>query len=378
MDKVIGVLGCGGTVGYAACHMLLERGYKVIGAQRKEKVIFSEFHNFCQQSVDIYDTPQLKKFCEQCDIILNCAGPSGVIKDLVAVQAIESKASYVDVFGDIILKNELEKKGLGTAGKIVVSAGCYPGLSGILPIWLARKYFYDVTSILAYGGGKEECSGSAAIDVILSAIEGFGRAEQIYKNGTIIKELQGNPEKIYLPIIEREVYFQKFLHNEIIKVAKQLNAMNASWYNISDEMEVNETITKWCSKLYIDRSDNNLKKAVKDFENITSKKIDKNDTWYVMVVEVEGETQEGRKRKQCMIWAPNSYQITANIAVEATEYLIEKPLVANGVYWAFELLAGEKIIDGLVENKIIKKFFINDVDLNVNNEVKFQTESGCI
>ncbi|MYS56904.1 epimerase, partial [Streptomyces sp. SID6013] len=54
----------------------------------------------------------------------------------------------------------------------VLSAGALPGLSGLLPRWLARQGLDSAATLTAYCGGLETCSPTVAHDLMLSLSSG--------------------------------------------------------------------------------------------------------------------------------------------------------------------------------------------------------------
>ena len=84
--KKIGVLGASGTVGFLVCELLQER-YEIIGGCRRKNKKFETLKHFVWQEVDLYDEESLESFCQKCEVVVNCAGPAGSIKDRVALSA---------------------------------------------------------------------------------------------------------------------------------------------------------------------------------------------------------------------------------------------------------------------------------------------------
>lgn len=93
--KKIGILGASGTIGYLVCKLLQER-YEIIGGCRKNNENFKNLKNFTWQKADLYDNESIKEFCRKSDVVVNCAGPAGSIKDRVALVAQKEKKPYID------------------------------------------------------------------------------------------------------------------------------------------------------------------------------------------------------------------------------------------------------------------------------------------
>lgn len=376
MNK-IGILGCGGKIGEKAATILLEKGYTVLGGQRSEPEGLLQWDNFRWEKVDIFNTYQLSHFCNQCTIILNCVGPSGKIKDTVAIAAINAKASYIDAFGDKFVEEGLIEKGLDCSGKVIVSAGSYPGFSGILTMILGRKYFDKVESVLIYSGERGKGSRGAIEDVLISSIKGFGKARASIIDGKLSIDTRQQPLKKYFPNINSNVYLQKYLHNEIMRIALNLQIKNVAWYNIIENEMILEAISKWCKILVINNTDAMLNTAVNELIKVEEKQNSNNTSWFTLIVELEGTKNGNFLRKKCIVTADNSYGISATIAAMATEYALLNSLPQK-IFWAYEILSDESIIDVMLKKRIIKKIEIGNIPLNPHNSIFDKMEYGTI
>jgi hypothetical protein len=114
---VIGVLGAFGDVGAHAVRVLKSFGLGplLLGGRRS--------------GVDCHDAASLDGFTRVCRVVVNCAGPSAEIGDLVLRAAERAGADYVDVADGP----------WATERVAVVGAGLQPGLMGLLPRWVARR-----------------------------------------------------------------------------------------------------------------------------------------------------------------------------------------------------------------------------------------------
>ena len=121
-------------------------------------------------SVDVLDNSALDAFCEQCSIIINCAGPVMLLQDRVAQAAFRNKCHYVDPAGlglikERILPNSHHIEELGLS--FVISAGWMPGISELVPAYAvaqARVKMDSIDSVTVCFADSGEWSDNALRD----------------------------------------------------------------------------------------------------------------------------------------------------------------------------------------------------------------------
>lgn len=88
--------------------------------------------------------------------------------------ALAAGAHCVDVAGDDPAAEDLLNDGdpAREGRSVILSAGALPGLSAILPRWLARQDLDEVSALTAHCGGLESCSPTVAVDLMLSLTAG--------------------------------------------------------------------------------------------------------------------------------------------------------------------------------------------------------------
>jgi len=183
-DPMIGIVGASGAVGGAALANLSSEGRYVLRAgYRSQPLHHTIAADVKQQQVNIDDEVSLARFCKNCSIVLNAAGPSCRIGDRVARAADEAGAHYVDTFGGALLVQQLATLPLSPGCCVIHSAGIYPGLSALLPRWMAEQGFDCVRALRGWSGGRERCTPAAAADVLLSTVQGFGQAGTAWVEG---------------------------------------------------------------------------------------------------------------------------------------------------------------------------------------------------
>jgi len=100
--------------------------------------------------LDVMDAETLARFCRDCSVVINCAGPVTQLGHRVAQAALRERCHYVDPAGMSVVKESLQPRGreieaLGLS--FVVSAGWTPGISEVLPVYAHARAITTMDSI---------------------------------------------------------------------------------------------------------------------------------------------------------------------------------------------------------------------------------------
>lgn len=349
---VIGLLGCGGAVGSAAAGFLTaEGGIHLRGGRRR--VQERRDGRFEIMAVDAGDCHALARFCDGCRVIVNCAGPSFLIGDRVARAAAAVGADYVDAFGGGRLERLLASWTEPDGPAFVVSAGVFPGLSGLLPRWLARQDFEQVERLRVFAGGRERCTAAGGADVLLSALDGFGTPGAVWAEGRVLAGSAPALENAEIPGFPGRVHAQPFLSREMERIAGALGLAGAEWYNVTPSPLIPEAIARACGRL---ESGENLAEAVAELVRIADLEMAGRASYYVMAAEMAGRRQGRAASRRVVLRAADSYRLSGTIAALAALHLLEGKTLA-GVHRAAELLDPERVVERITSLK--------DVDLRL-------------
>lgn len=255
----VGVIGGYGVVGLETVKCLLRISqFRILVGGRslnKSQALASRLgRRVCGESVDVFSIESLNRFCEECDLVINCAGPSRLISDRVALASLRQKIHYVDVAGDEPLyekllhkKEEIKNKKLN----FILSAGILPGLYGVFPDYIANTEFDSIDDLKYYWAGEGSLSFSAAYDYVCSIEEGFGVVSSYYDMGEIRKIKVGFSESIILPSPVGEVSIYSILTPELIRVARKYEIKSAYAYNAyRDKSDLNVMMSIGVLKQY--------------------------------------------------------------------------------------------------------------------------------
>lgn len=188
-DITIGIVGGYGAIGNIISEELLKNSaYRLrIGGRNQEKInkrVIAIGERASGKKVDIYDGNELEVFCEGCALIINCTGPSWMIKDRVIKYALKAGCDYVDpgIWHDKsnLYKRSFEKRGLTG----LLYAGWVPGLTGLLPRYLyniGKESLDSIQSLNVYCGDRSSWSASASHDILYHFIRGIQPG--LFENG---------------------------------------------------------------------------------------------------------------------------------------------------------------------------------------------------
>lgn|GEM_PF-297167 len=384
-QPVIGILGASGSVGSAALaclqgdsNLVLRAAYYSRAPQQPDK------RRTTWSRVNIYDESALARFCSECTVVLNTAGPSIVIADHIARAADQAGAHYVDAFGGCLLAKRLQERPLSTGRCVIHSAGIYPGLSELLPRWLADTHFDSVHLLHGWSGGREACSAAAAADVLLSTQQGFGRAGAIWENGRRMTNAMAAHDFTDLPGFPGRVRVQPFLSAELEDMACYLNLHDAQWGNVMTSARTLEVIAHWSGRLSLHPGTTStgachdlLEQAVDELVDTARRDLLGHTAYYRLVIEMEGSVANKPRRLRAVLKAKNSYQVGGAVAADAVSTLIHNP-PQPGVYRAASVLNWDEVLRSLQHNRSIEDFTIVAVPPPSCNRTAGKVEEGSL
>ncbi|MFD9735285.1 hypothetical protein [Umezawaea sp. NPDC059074] len=196
---MIGVVGATGEVGSHAVRVLrdLDVGPLRLGGSR---------------DVDHRDDGSLDRFAAGCRVLVNCSGPAHAVGDRVARAALRAGAGYVDA-------SEVDGPG-------VTGAGLRPGLTGLLPRWLARREFDAVHGLVAHLAVLDRFTATAAADYLHASDSEPLAAWREGKVSGVLTRRTG----VALPFLADEVTLLPHLGREEERLAAALKLARGDWY----------------------------------------------------------------------------------------------------------------------------------------------------
>lgn len=240
--EMIGIVGGYGSIG---CHLARELVATtphavLIGGRSadKAKALADELGSRAHWAqIDINDRQSLDAFCCRCGLVINCAGPSRVILDKVALAALRSCAHYIDAGGEKALSELLSRRiqGIREDGlSFILDAGVYPGLSAVFPSYIADTQLdtVDETELFFYFGGSQLSLNSAWECV--RHFNGCERGVPHYEDGQMISG-KSQPRHVELPMPCGSVYAHPTFMEELRQLAVRYNMHSLHAYLVPSE-----------------------------------------------------------------------------------------------------------------------------------------------
>lgn len=228
---LIAIVGATGDVGQATVRALLALGLDrlrlggrdaVQGARCLAQWPAVPLH---WQTVDVNNASSLSRFAAGCDLLINCAGPAWRVAHRCARAALEAGAHYVDAAETL---NPPSGWNLRCA---LSGAGLQPGLTGLLPRWLAGQGFVRVSGLISYFGLRDQFTQVAADDFLHGATDGSSEPLAAWHNGRSSRALTRQRD-ITLPGFPGTVQVLPYLNDEGERLARQLHLETGHWFNV--------------------------------------------------------------------------------------------------------------------------------------------------
>ncbi|GAB7045060.1 NAD(P)H-binding protein [Catenuloplanes indicus] len=324
---MIGVLGASGAVGRFAVAALRDGGCGPLrlGARRPERLSADDGEVV---AVDVTDAGSLAAFCAGLDVVLNCAGPTYALQETMALAALAAGAHYVDVGGDDPVHEKLAGVVTGDA-TVVLSAGTLPGLSALVPRWLAGPG-PGGGRLVCHAGGLERCTETVAADFMLSLSVGgahgepFGAPLAAWRHGRRVPRALRVAEDAAVPYFPDRATLQPILTAENERLAAALGLAELENWNVHPGPRVRALFTRLPGLAPADAAARLITAAEVDLAG--------REPYYRMVFALDGRT--------AVVSTASSYRLTAFVGVLAVR-AIRSGSVRPGLHFAGEVLDPE-------------------------------------
>lgn len=332
--KRVGILGGTGEIGKRTVNILkneysLMASYYTRYRESEENCVFVK--------IDISNSEEIRQFCEQCDIIVNCAGASYLNGEKVARIAADLRIPYVDPSGEAFLEEKISD--IENNNIFVLSGGYFPGMSGLLMRHICEA-FDKPEKICGLSVSEETPSQSAIEDFILTNLSGFGVALSCYDNGKIKKD-----ESEIFEIIRNKGYkFQNYLTVETERIAREYCLQKANWYNSSFGDKIIRKLQEAVIKLK--SGGDGYKEIVREVIKIFGENVKSNEQFTYIKIEGQGITGNRRIAKKAEMTSGCSSEISAIIAAYAVKSVLASNL-NNGIYYAMDIINSDTLIEDL-------------------------------
>ena len=181
--------------------------------------------------VDVARPGALDAFCAGCDVVVNCVGYLAD-RSAVADAALRTGASYVDAGGDEALRDLLAGRPEARQRPVVLGAGMLPGLSGLVPRWLAGQGLAPPLALTGYVSVLDRMTDSSAAEFLASVVDGDGAGHASWRSG---RRVRGAVEPLHgarLAFFEGEVTAFPYLSAEAERLARSVPLAQLRWYHV--------------------------------------------------------------------------------------------------------------------------------------------------
>lgn len=354
---MIGVLGASGEVGRAAVRALRGAGAGPlrVGARRLDELRSSVApetrpdESVELMRVDARRPEELDRFCRGCRVVLNCSAPTYELAGLVAVAALSAGTDYVDVGGDDPVHEQLTAQGGVTESRtVILSAGVVPGLSSLLPRWMAGD-LDTISRLSAYVGGMERCSPGVAADMLLSLETGgpqggaYGEALAGWRHGRRVSRALRAREGAEAPFFNGPVALQPFLSAETERLGGTLGVEQIDWFNVHPGEQVRLVLNRlptWSRSERDDCPDTAEAALIRAGElDLTGR-----DPYHLMVFVIEGWRSGTPAARTAVVRSPSSYVLTGFVGALAAQHVLSGTL-RSGLHYACDVLDGARVME---------------------------------
>jgi hypothetical protein len=345
---LIGVLGASGAVGRAAVRELRALGHTGLrlGGRTESalRAVAGEAPDGHDETVraDADAPDSLRAFTEGCDIVLNCVGPTYRLRATVAFAALAAGAHCVDVAGDDPAAEDLLKAGDPARDSltVVLSAGALPGLSSLLPRWLAGPGLDTAAALTAYCGGLEHCSTTVAHDLMLSLSSGgadgaaYGEALAAVRNGRRAPRALRTDEDTEHEAFPGRVAVQPYLSGESERLATDLGLDRLDWYNVHPGPAVRALLSLLPARLAAGDDPDRLAERLMVAADLD---LAGRKPYYVMDFVLSGTASGAPATAGLTLRTASSYRLTAAVGALAVDAVLRDEVPA-GVHFACDVL----------------------------------------
>lgn len=300
--------------------------------------------------VDVFQSDTLDTICQDCGIIINCAGPSTVILVRVANACLRHNCHYIDVGGYDVLYDLLKDKNEDIRKReltFLISAGWIPGLSGIFPKYIASiasSLFETVDSLKIYYGGREKWSYTSCRDMVWTIFQDFAG---IFKHGKWIKKnILTSPRIAKLPYpLGIQVVFPLF-NNQSRSFAEEMKYQLFAEYVGSGEHSLLTGLVAIYIKMF-------MKKKKEKAAQILMKAIEEN--WRhrgsagLVYVVVKGKQNNKERQIRASIFTQENYRLTGIVPAITAKMLMENKISTKGIYYLCEVVDSDYFMKQIAE-----------------------------
>ncbi len=358
---MIGIIGGYGDIGLNAAKLLstsLKEEIRIGGrnADTLPKDIKEEFKNTQWVQVDINNSESIKAFITGCRIIVNCTGQSGSASFSLAEYAKNIKSSYIDVGANEKLKT---LKNISDEVSIIYEAGSIPGLSRIVPGYLAKE-FDTVEEMEFYYAALGKFTPTSAKEYLEGLFDTRNKPMMEWKNGKAQPYAINIPVLKTLPFSKEELRLFPYFDKESELIAKGLNLKQGQWYMSTAGNQTIKVLEKARFNYLHNTSD-----VIQNLCAAAQIDCQSREPYAGFVTQMKGLFNGESTTKTLILKCDSPSQLTA-LAVASTVLAVSKGLFRSGVQALGESTEVKEYIKLMTE---LNKALILDIQTSGINEL---------
>ncbi|MFB7372411.1 saccharopine dehydrogenase NADP-binding domain-containing protein [Streptomyces sp. NPDC056222] len=359
----IGLLGGAGAVGREVAARLRARGVGevLIGGRdmaAAEAVVAGVLHGEGHAvAADADDPASLRDFCAASDVVVNCAGPSRLLMDRVAVAAVRSGARYVDVGGDDPVYERMTRSSAVDTGSVLLSAGMIPGLTGLLPRYLAGLGFTDVDRLTVYHAVRDRIGRAGAYDFVAGIAEGADESFAAWRSGEPRSGVARRAADRALPGFTDAMTVHPYLSPEARRTALRLGLRDGDWYSVLFDGQTSAVLGGLPGL-----TEDGLAAAAERLCRAAEFDLLGRTPQVVLLCQLDGRGGGGSMTRSLVLRATGAAELVAAAAAVAVDEVVRGHVPA-GVHFAADVLDASRAGAALAGDPGVAQLSVHDVPL---------------
>ncbi|MFF4426462.1 saccharopine dehydrogenase NADP-binding domain-containing protein [Streptomyces sp. NPDC001549] len=359
----IGLLGGAGAVGREVAARLRARGAGevLIGGRDVAAaeavvagVLRGEGHAV---EADAHDPVSLRDFCAASDVVVNCAGPSRLLMDRVAVAAIRAGARYVDVGGDDPVYERMTRSSAVDSGSVLLSAGMIPGLTGLLPRYLAGHGFTQVDRLTVYHAVRDRIGRAGAYDFVAGIAAGGDESFAAWRSGAPRSGAVRRAADRALPGFTDPVTVHPYLSPEARRTALRLGLRDGDWYSVLFDGQTSAVLGGLPGL-----TEDGLAAAAERLCRAAEFDLLGRTPQVVLLCQLDGRGDGGAMTRSLVLRAGGAAELVAAAAAVAVDEVVRGHVPA-GVHFAADVLDASRAGEALAGDPGVAQLSVHDMPL---------------
>ncbi|MBU8860439.1 MULTISPECIES: saccharopine dehydrogenase NADP-binding domain-containing protein [unclassified Micromonospora] len=311
-------------------------------------------------AVDVYDPDSLARFCAGCRLVVCAGGASHQVLDRVAVAALAAGADYVDAGGDEPLYDRLAGRDLAAQGRIaLVTAGMMPGLSGLLPRWLAARGVTRPRRLVAHLGVMDKLTPAGAVDYLLSLHDRERDSRAVWIGGRPVARAAEPQVDALVPFFPNPVGVHPYLGYEARRLGAGLGLDEVRWNSVFDGGAAMMATLGRLQGAMAGQSD--LTRAAAELARAADLDMFSRRPYQLMLLELSGADAAGDPvTRTVLARSTDTSALTGTVLALAARQVLDG-LVKPGTHFAAEGLHPERLVEALLRTGALTAFETFDV-----------------